>query len=84
MADGRRFDARDAVWVIDCERKLGAVAYERAFTRVGNNDQTVVSIGDDRAFADPSVVEVDKLKFAQAVAGSMQAQFTEASCRASP
>lgn len=84
LADGRRFDARDAVWVIDCERKLGAVAYERAFTRAGNDDRTVVSTGDDRAFADPTVVEVDKLQFAEAAAGSMQAQFTEASCRASP
>jgi len=25
LADGRHIDARDAVWVIDCERKLGAV-----------------------------------------------------------
>jgi hypothetical protein len=31
LPDGRRIDARDAVWVIDCERKLGAVAYEKAF-----------------------------------------------------
>ena len=30
LPDGRRIDARDAVWVIDCERKLGAVAFERA------------------------------------------------------
>jgi hypothetical protein len=25
LADGRHVDARDAVWVIDCERKLGSV-----------------------------------------------------------
>jgi hypothetical protein len=35
LPDGRHIDARDAVWVIDCENKLGAVAYERAFVTVG-------------------------------------------------
>jgi hypothetical protein len=81
LPDGRRVDARDAVWVIDCERKLGAVAYERAFARVGDENQTVESIGDEKAFANPSVVEVDKLAFGQAAAGSMQAQFNETLCR---
>jgi hypothetical protein len=80
LPDGQRFDARDAVWFIDCERKLGAVAYERAFARVGNESQTVKSMGDERAFANPSVVEVDKLTFGQAAAGSMQAQFGEVVC----
>jgi hypothetical protein len=80
LPDGRRIDARDAVWVMDCERKLGAVAYERAFARVGDKNQTVESTGDERAFANPSVVEVDKLTFGRAVTGSMQAQFNEALC----
>jgi hypothetical protein len=35
LPDGRHIDARDAVWVIDCERKLGAVAFERALARGG-------------------------------------------------
>src|SRR6202011_2663910 len=73
-------DARDAVWVVDCEQKLGAVAYERAFARVGDKNETVESTGDERAFADPSIVEVDKLKFGRAVAGSMQARFSEELC----
>jgi len=80
LPDGRRIDARDAVWIIDCERKLGAVAYERAFARIGEQNQTVTSTGDQRAFADPSVVEVDKLTFGQAASSSMQAIFTAALC----
>ena len=84
LPDGRHIDARDAVWVIDCERKLGAVAYERAFARVGDQNQTVQSAGDEKAFADPSIVEVDKLRFAQAATGSMQARFSEALCGANP
>jgi hypothetical protein len=84
LADGRRFDARDAVWVIDCERKLGAVAYERALAREGDHSQTVQSTGDERVLADPSIVEVDKLKFGQAAAGSMQERFGEALCAANP
>jgi hypothetical protein len=84
LPDGRRIDARDAVWVIDCERKLGAVAYERAFARVGEQNQTVQSIGDEKAFADPSIVEVDQLTFGQAAAGSMQARFGDALCVVNP
>jgi hypothetical protein len=80
LPDGRKIDARDAVWVIDCERKLGAVAYERAFTRVGDKNETVQSTGDERAFADPSVVEFDKLKFGRAAAGSMQQRFSDEAC----
>ncbi|MBV9561172.1 MAG: hypothetical protein JOY90_12050 [Bradyrhizobium sp.] len=80
LPDGRRIDARDAVWVIDCERKLGAVAYERAFARVGDQNQTVESMGDEKAFADPSLVEVDKLTFGRAAPGSMQAQFNDVLC----
>jgi hypothetical protein len=80
LPDGRHIDARDAVWVVDCEQKLGAVAYERAFARVGDKNETVESTGDERAFADPSIVEVDKLKFGRAVAGSMQARFSEELC----
>jgi hypothetical protein len=84
LADGRHIDARDAVWVIDCERKLGAVAFERAFARVGDHDQTVQSIGDEKAFADPLIVEVDKLTFGQAATGSMQARFGDALCVMNP
>jgi hypothetical protein len=84
LADGRHIDARDAVWVIDCERKLGAVAFERAFARVGDQNQAVQSIGDEKAFADPSIVEVDKLTFGQAATGSMQARFGDASCVINP
>ncbi len=84
LPDGRHIDARDAVWVIDCERKLGAVAYERAFARAADQNQTVASTGDEKAFADPAIVEVDKLKFGQAVAGSLQARFGEALCAANP
>jgi len=40
-------DARDAVWVIDCEQKSGAVAYERAFATVGDKNETVQSTGDE-------------------------------------
>jgi hypothetical protein len=43
LPDGRHIDARDAVWVVDCEQKLGAVAYERAFARVGDKNETVES-----------------------------------------
>jgi len=81
--DGRRIDARDAVWVIDCERKLGAVAYERAFERVGDQNQTVVSTGDEKAFTDPSHVEIDKLTFGKPAAGSLQARFGDTLCLAS-
>jgi hypothetical protein len=84
LADGRHFDARDAVWVIDCERKLGAVAFERAFAREGDQNQAVQSIGDEKAFADPSIVDVDKLTFGQAATGSMQARFGDALCVANP
>lgn len=84
LADGRHFDARDAVWVIDCERKLGAVAFERAFARVGDQNQAVQSIGDEKALADPSIVDVDKLTFGQAATGSMQARFGDALCVANP
>jgi hypothetical protein len=84
LPDGRHIDARDAVWVIDCERRLGAVAFERAFARVGDRNQTVQSIGDEKAFADPSIVEVDKLTFGQAAAGSMQARFGDALCVMNP
>ena len=80
LPGGRRIDARDAVWVIDCERKLGAVAYERAFARVGDQSQTVTSMGDEKAFANPSVVELDKMTFGQAASGSMQARFTDVLC----
>jgi hypothetical protein len=82
LPDGRHIDARDAVWVVDCERKLGAVAYERAFARVGDQNQTVTLAGDEKAFANPSVVETDKLTFGQAATGSMQAQFSETLCGA--
>jgi hypothetical protein len=81
LPDGRHIDARDAVWAIDCDRKLGAVAYERAFARIADKNQTVESTGDEKAFADPSIVELDKLKFGQAVPGSMQARFGEALCQ---
>jgi hypothetical protein len=84
LPDGRHIDARDAVWVIDCERKLGAVAYERAFARVADQNQTVVSVGDEKAFADPSVVAADKLRFGQPAAGSMQERFGEALCAGNP
>ena len=84
LPDGRHFDARNAVWVIDCERKLGAVAYERALAGVGDNIQIVESIGDEKAFADPSIVEVDKLKFGHAATGSMQERFGEALCAGNP
>jgi hypothetical protein len=84
LPDGRRIDARDAVWVIDCERKLGAVAYERSFARVADQNQTVVSIGDEKAFADPAIAEPDKLRFGQPVAGSMQARFGDALCAGNP
>jgi hypothetical protein len=84
LPDGRHIDARDAVWVIDCERKLGAVAFERAFARVGDDNQTVQSVGDEKAFADPSIVEVGKLTFGQAAAGSLQARFGEALCVMNP
>jgi hypothetical protein len=84
LPDGRRIDARDAVWVIDCERKLGAVAYERAFERIGDQNQTVQSSGDEKAFADPSIAAVDQLAFGQAAAGSMQARFGDALCVTNP
>jgi hypothetical protein len=84
LTDGRHIDARDVVWVIDCERRLGAVAFERAFARVGDRNQTVQSTGDEKAFADPSILEVDQLMFGQAVAGSMQARFGDALCAAHP
>ena len=42
-----------------------------------SQNETVESTGDDEAFADPSIVEVEKLKFGRAVAGSMQARFGE-------
>jgi hypothetical protein len=80
LSDGRHIDGRDAVWVVDCEQKLGAVAYERSFSKMGDKNETVVTIGDERAFADPSIVEVDKLKFGRAVVGSMQARFAEELC----
>jgi hypothetical protein len=83
LPDGRHINARDAVWVIDCERKLGAVAYERAFARVADQNQTVQSVGDEKAFADPSIVAVDKLRFGQPVAGSLQARFGDALCAGS-
>jgi hypothetical protein len=84
LPDSRHIDARDAVWVVDCEQKLGAVAYERAFARVGDKNETVATTGDERALADPSHVEVDKLKFGRAVDGSMQARFSEALCAMNP
>ena len=77
LPDGRHIDTRDAVWVVDCEQNLSAVAHEPAFTAVAGKNETVGSTGDDKAFADPSIVEVDKLKFGRAVAGSMQARFGE-------
>jgi hypothetical protein len=80
LPDGRHIDARDAAWVVDCEQNLGAVAYERAYATVGDKNETVEATGDERAFADPSNVEVDKLKFGRAVAGSMQARFSEEVC----
>jgi hypothetical protein len=80
LPDGRHLDARDAVWVIDCDRKLGAVAFERAFARLEGKDQTVETTGDEKLFADPSRVEADKLGFGRPVAGSMQAGFSEAMC----
>ena len=54
------------VWVVDCEQNLSAVAHEPAFTVVAGKNETVGSTGDDKAFADPSIVEVDKLKFGRA------------------
>jgi hypothetical protein len=80
LPDGGHIDTRDAVWVVDCEQNLGAVAYERAFTAVAGKNETVETTGDEKAFADPSIVEVDKLKFVRAVAGSMQARFGEQLC----
>jgi hypothetical protein len=80
LPDGRHIDARDAVWVIDCEQKSGAVAYERAFATVGDKNETVQSTGDERLFAEPSHVEVDKLRFGRPVAGSSQARLSEELC----
>ena len=88
LADGRRFDGRDAVWLVDCERKLGAVAYERAYEWVGDQDQTVTQMGDEKAFANKSAAEaepltfgqVDKLKFGQPPAGSLSAHFSAMLC----
>jgi hypothetical protein len=84
LPDGRHIDGRDAVWVIDCERKLGAVAFERAFARVGDQNQAVQSSGDEKALADPSIVEVDKLTFGRAATGSMQARFGDELCAMNP
>jgi hypothetical protein len=84
LPDGRHIDARDAVWVVDCEQRLGAVAYERAYATEGDKNETVESTGDERTFADPSNVQLDKLKFGRAVAGSMQARFSEDVCVTSP
>jgi hypothetical protein len=84
LPDGRHIDGRDAVWVIDCERKLGAVAFERAFARVGDQNQAVQSSGDEKALADPSIVEVDKLTFGQVATGSMQARFGDELCAKNP
>jgi hypothetical protein len=80
LPDGRHIDARDAVWVVDCEQKLGAVAYERAFANAGGKNQTVESSGEEKLFADPSGVEVDKLRFGRAAAGSMQTRFSDEVC----
>ena len=80
LPDGRHIDARDAVWVLDCEQKSGAVAYERAFATVGDKNETVQSTGDEGLLAELSKVEVDKLKFGHAVAGSLQARFSAQSC----
>ena len=77
LPEGRHIDTRDAVRVVDCEQNLSAAAYEPAFTAVAGKNETVESTGDDEAFADPSIVEVEKLKFGRAVAGSMQARFGE-------
>jgi hypothetical protein len=74
VARRRQIDARNAVWVVDCEQKLGAVAYERAFAKVGDKNETVQSTGNEKAFADPSRVKMDELRFGRAIAGSMQAR----------
>jgi len=84
LSDGGHFEARDAVWVFDCERKLGAVAFERGLARVGDRIQTMPLLGDAKAFADPSIVAVDKLTFGQAAAGSMQEKFAESVCAGNP
>jgi hypothetical protein len=41
-------------------------------------------LGDEGAFADLSMVEVDKLAFGQAATGSMQARFGDALCVMNP
>jgi hypothetical protein len=70
----------DAVWVIDCEQKLGAVAYERAFARINGENQTVATMGDEKFVHDPSAVDAGQLRFGRPVPGSSQFRFGEAIC----
>jgi hypothetical protein len=83
LPDGRHIDARDAVWVIDCEQGLGAVAYERAFARVDGRNETVVTSGDENLARDPSAVDPTRLRFGRPLAGSSQEQFGQATCAGS-
>ncbi|MCA1530752.1 hypothetical protein [Bradyrhizobium yuanmingense] len=80
LPDGRHIDARDAVWVIDCEQGLGAVAYERAFARVNGRNQTITTMGDETVTHDLSAVDPGKLKFGRPVPGSSQDRFGKAAC----
>jgi len=80
LSDGRHIDARDAVWVIDCEQKVGEVAYERAFAHVNGVNQTVTAMGNEKLFDDPTAVDASKLRFGHPVPGSSQSRFGEAIC----
>jgi hypothetical protein len=80
--DGQRFDGRNAVWVIDCEQKLGAVAYEQAFSKADGKYINIIGLtmGSEKVFQDPSTVDLSSLKFGRPVPGSSQFRFGEAAC----
>lgn len=80
LADGRRFDARDAVWVIDCGARSGTVAYERMFARVDNDNVTVTTLGAEEVWSNPKGIDPASLKFAMPRQGSLQGRLTGYVC----
>ena len=82
LADGRRFDLRDVVWVLDCKAHTGAVANERllAFADGGKKFDLNASIGDDTSRQNPAGVDPGKLTYKSPNAGSVQDRFSRYAC----
>lgn len=80
LVDGRRIAGSDAVWVLDCVHKTGAVAYELPLARDTGKPLEDARIGEPAKWTQLKDIAVEKLSFRAPQPGSQQARFGDFAC----